>query len=107
MARREGDIDPEEDARQADLRKARELVEAVHETINSLLRGADGEISPGGNLFLEWLCLVSGANRSSFHAKARVHAYREGRRSLAYEVFQFLHLTPEQIMLLRERKYLR
>lgn len=85
----------------ADLAKAKEMIESVQAAVERVLSGADGEV------FLEWLSLVSGANRTTFHPNTSVQCYREGRRSLFLEIIQFKTMSAEQIFRLRERQYLR
>jgi hypothetical protein len=60
--------------------------------------------SPAGNEVLMDLVRFCRANRSCFDGDPRIHAVLEGRREVFLRIQEHLHLTPEQLQALYDRR---
>jgi len=60
--------------------------------------------SPAGNEVLMDLVKFCRANRSCYHDDPRLHAVAEGRREVWLRINEHLHLTPEQLQALYDRR---
>lgn len=68
-----------------------------------LFLGPDGEPHRAGAIVLAEIRRTSGLDRGTvFHSDPHVMAYREGRRAMALEIFNYLNLNEKDVQQLME-----